>query len=1000
MTIHPIDSSYTSKVKIVVIGPPYAEIVAAGSFAVGTTYTIVFVGTTNFMLIGAASNTVGVVFVATGAGAGTGTASGVLRKSVAFPQIISAKLSKDLINEMSSTFEFQIDDAAEYYNQFNKYNPIQHGSRVEVYLGDDSGGIATFPVASTGGWFKKFTGYIYKVGAGIEGGVRNLSATAADKMWVVLNARARIHDGTPSIPFSGHLAPIDTDYLIWEVIEHGTGSPLIPVIDLDETSQPIIYRYFIDPDPLPTPPVRPEYDLPKIRGPKKLIVPGEYEVNYALGRVIFKSPQDPGLISNSVYGFDINCFIYDDTNYEPYYLEDVLYQFLTAPVRQGGANLAPGVDFNFYDADGTARYIIFGGAYILNVAYTGTRIKVSNVDWDEDSGMGRDFIDMLREAGVMPYNYFLYCDVNGLIRGEYILQSTSLDTTISREIVATFPSSIDETYTKAIVISNGNTYPNALITAANGSWGPTEFHTVNSDQNMEIVNETHEDVDDPRRTTWSDTGTGDYPYSHIKAWESMGAATGFDLLADASVMTYRGIITCGKFQFTPPEALDFGGMSEDEFYYPFPNVRRPVLPGLPQVSSGGQEDVIFCDWIFDNPTEVAKIVLQMFIPTSKNVTGAPNTFHPTLYRSGDSRKPFDAYDLILSKPGGIARFAGVNQVNMTAMLSVLYGTQEDFDAAVAPMRNFGAQSSAFTMDPTETDTKIFDVEKGQLVKTVRVIFHRPFVALIGNIGPFRRAAIYMLNTFQLYDRGTIVLPAKDVNHQSILPFAAVTNDTDLAANPSHLNETGLVQGIPATTTIVADPSVNVADYQGCLICVPTPGGDPYNPYIAEVVYNDKSLEPASQTIVSRVIAGRTHTDVFGGGAPASYVQVGDRWYLMHKRYWLDLLYDRIDLLKTHLMRKFNNIGLTNKVMVIEQPDITDLGTAIRKAVHELHSAISNFSGIECSVMYRSEYDVGYTVQDLVLKTPRYLITTCEYIFSGGGEISVNLKLVNFDKDVV
>jgi len=69
-------------------------------------------------------------------------------------------------------------------------------------------------------------------------------------------------------------------------------------------------------------------------------------------------------------------------------------------------------------------------------------------------------------------------------------------------------------------------------------------------------------------------------------------------------------------------------------------------------------------------------------------------------------------------------------------------------------------------------------------------------------------------------------------------------------------------------------------------------------------------------------------------------------------------------------------------------------------VHELHSAISNFSGIECSVMYRSEYDVGYTVQDLVLKTPRYLITTCEYIFSGGGEISVNLKLVNFDKDVV
>lgn len=48
--------------------------VTAGSFIVGTTYTIASVGTTNFTLIGAASNAVGVSFVATGMGAGTGTA--------------------------------------------------------------------------------------------------------------------------------------------------------------------------------------------------------------------------------------------------------------------------------------------------------------------------------------------------------------------------------------------------------------------------------------------------------------------------------------------------------------------------------------------------------------------------------------------------------------------------------------------------------------------------------------------------------------------------------------------------------------------------------------------------------------------------------------------------------------------------------------------------------------------------------------------------------------
>lgn len=48
--------------------------VTAGSFVVGTIYTIVTVGTTNFTLIGASSSNVDVVFTATGVGTGTGTA--------------------------------------------------------------------------------------------------------------------------------------------------------------------------------------------------------------------------------------------------------------------------------------------------------------------------------------------------------------------------------------------------------------------------------------------------------------------------------------------------------------------------------------------------------------------------------------------------------------------------------------------------------------------------------------------------------------------------------------------------------------------------------------------------------------------------------------------------------------------------------------------------------------------------------------------------------------
>jgi hypothetical protein len=56
--------------------PPVQETaVTAGSFVTGTVYRILTVGTTDFTLIGAASNTVGVCFKATGAGSGTGTAT-------------------------------------------------------------------------------------------------------------------------------------------------------------------------------------------------------------------------------------------------------------------------------------------------------------------------------------------------------------------------------------------------------------------------------------------------------------------------------------------------------------------------------------------------------------------------------------------------------------------------------------------------------------------------------------------------------------------------------------------------------------------------------------------------------------------------------------------------------------------------------------------------------------------------------------------------------------
>lgn len=75
--------------------------IQAGNYVVGGTYTIVSVGTTNFTLIGAASNTVGVVFTATGAGTGTGTANGIIDQRV---QDGSVPVVSTLVRATSNTY--------------------------------------------------------------------------------------------------------------------------------------------------------------------------------------------------------------------------------------------------------------------------------------------------------------------------------------------------------------------------------------------------------------------------------------------------------------------------------------------------------------------------------------------------------------------------------------------------------------------------------------------------------------------------------------------------------------------------------------------------------------------------------------------------------------------------------------------------------------------------------------------------------------------------------
>lgn len=78
------------------------EVVTAGDFVIGKNYTILSVGTTDFTLIGALSNTVGESFDATGAGTGDGTASQIGALNDAYIALAAAGSNPAVITEVNN----------------------------------------------------------------------------------------------------------------------------------------------------------------------------------------------------------------------------------------------------------------------------------------------------------------------------------------------------------------------------------------------------------------------------------------------------------------------------------------------------------------------------------------------------------------------------------------------------------------------------------------------------------------------------------------------------------------------------------------------------------------------------------------------------------------------------------------------------------------------------------------------------------------------------------
>ena len=124
--------------------------VTAGSFVgnatAGTTYTITTVGTTDFTLIGARSNTVGVSFTASGPGVGTGTATGYKAVNVhtnydaksinvgaTFPKVAARTDCLGTVGPTGCAQAQERQNFANWYSYYRNRNLLARGAMMEAF---------------------------------------------------------------------------------------------------------------------------------------------------------------------------------------------------------------------------------------------------------------------------------------------------------------------------------------------------------------------------------------------------------------------------------------------------------------------------------------------------------------------------------------------------------------------------------------------------------------------------------------------------------------------------------------------------------------------------------------------------------------------------------------------------------------------------------------------------------------------------------------------------
>lgn len=806
------------------------------------------------------------------------------------------ELQSDL-NQLSATFGCVIPNAQQWFDQFGSTNLAQAGSKVELFMEDE----------------RKFVGWIIEDGIKLVNEGRDLAITACDAMWAVRNSIAKVRKNSKVLHASEQLTDVTSKKLIYESTAGN--------IEWSPYHIPVITRVFED----------------SITGEvyrKDFVQPSEYQIQYRFGLVFFNKPQTPlNYMTEDEIDGNPNLVAYVYANYSYFDLtntfntDDAIYEFLKYDAEDGGAGL---------DNDDFANDIV----QAIDLG-----IKISRIDWEPDSGTFEDYIQFLRDSGLIPENYKIYAnpialpDVPGetptigatpLIMATPLQQQTTAEFKINHEIGVDSTFSLEDTFARIEIDAQatmGQAIKDITISpSVTGSWDVYDLPNGRPEGGM---------------------------YSQgVGLWDFIK----YDP-PDNDILTMN--LTDGNSHTV------WGAVSISSNY--------PPDTSFPDRTQRMDQDINFVDIDLGAVYDVERVTLAMWIASG----------FPYNYKTG---KIATADDFPIDYWGN-----HINNFYVSHHLPILSLLARDPADDAQPVPNyypFGNDSMYFTLDPLAGgDGSLHTMSNPNFkqLRYMRVMFHAPwFVRVSDNTGSkIYRAAYYFLSDIFVIKRG-IVLDYLDKR-----PKAEITDSTTgTPLSGSHTYPVGTVFSVSVPGIINVGTDLGEYNYSGMQICVPTPSGTPTQPYVGVINKTDDDL-----------VYTETNDDLTGD-ALAAGVQTGDFWVINSLRYGKDISYNIRDFYRPKFVKKFENIRLPKKTSILKSEKVYDYDSALRLAISELWERIRNMDTFHVTVPYRPDINIGTTVASTVRNviTQTYMITSVRYKGDSTG-VFVDIEMTNYNRDI-